>query len=280
MRRKAGGMQVLEFVERLFLTWALYSCIGWIWETGLSIVVRRRFVDRGVLIGPLCPIYGFGALLVLFLLNDVTNPVALFLSSGVVACTLEYISSYVIEKLHHVRLWDYSNKPFNINGRVYLNGFIAFGAGATLVKLFVQPWFMGIVRQWTPLALHIVCGVIAVLLIVDVSLTAAYSWSFDTKLKRISEDVNAVHAEQVANLDEKVVTASERLEERRRAVLDSHVSHTLNWQQRRLMQAFPAMRSVRDNAIIDQLRESMEGLRSSRRTRDTQHGSDESRVDK
>ena len=44
MRRKAGGMQVLEFVERLFLTWALYSCIGWIWETGLSIVVRRRFV--------------------------------------------------------------------------------------------------------------------------------------------------------------------------------------------------------------------------------------------
>lgn len=46
------------------------------------------------------------------------------------------------------------------------------------------------------------------------------------------------------------------------------------------MQAFPAMRSVRDNAIIDQLRESMEGLRSSRRTRDTQHGSDESRVDK
>ena len=77
-----------------------------------------------------------------------------------------------------------------------------------------------------------------------------------------------------------MVTASERFEERRRAVLETHVSHTLNWQQRRLMQAFPAMRSVRDNAIIDQLRESMEGLRSGRRTRDTQHDSDESRVDK
>ena len=58
-------MPMLKFVELVFLTWALYSCIGWIWETGLSIVVRRRFVDRGVLIGPLCPIYGFGALLVL-----------------------------------------------------------------------------------------------------------------------------------------------------------------------------------------------------------------------
>lgn len=255
-------MQVLEFVERLFLTWALYSCIGWIWETGLAVVVRHRFVDRGVLIGPLCPIYGFGALLVLFLLHDVTNPVALFLSSGVVACTLEYISSYVIEKLHHVRLWDYTNKPFNINGRVYLNGFIAFGAGATLVKLFVQPWFMGIIGRWSPTVLGVVSAVIAVPLAVDASLTAASSWSFDTRLKRISEDINRLHAGQVANLDDRVVAASERFEERRQALLDSHVSHTLNWQQRRLMQAFPSMRSVRDSAIVDQLRERMESLRS------------------
>ena len=257
-------MPMLKFVELVFLTWALYSCIGWIWETGLSIVVRRRFVDRGVLIGPLCPIYGFGALLVLVLLHDVNNPVALFLSSGVVACTLEYVSSYVIERLHHVRLWDYTNKPFNINGRVYLNGFIAFGAGATLVKLFVQPWFMGMISQWSPTVLNVVSGCIAVLLAVDASLTAASSWSFDTRLKRISEDVNKLHAEQVANLDHRVVAANERFEERRQTMLDTHIAHPLNWQQRRLMQAFPGMRSVRDNTIVDQLRERMEARRSRR----------------
>ena len=84
--------------------------------------------------GPICPIYGFGGLLVVVLLHDVNNPLSLFLSSGVLACTLEYASSWAIEKLYHMRFWDYSGKPFNINGRVYLNGFLAFGAGATCIN--------------------------------------------------------------------------------------------------------------------------------------------------
>lgn len=122
-------MDVLIVVERFFLYWLAYSFVGWVWETGLSVVLRKRFEDRGMLNGPICPIYGFGGLLVVVLLHDVNNPLSLFLSSGVLACTLEYASSWAIEKLYHMRFWDYSGKPFNINGRVYLNGFLAFGAG-------------------------------------------------------------------------------------------------------------------------------------------------------
>lgn len=135
-------MDVLIVVERFFLYWLAYSFAGWVWETGLSVVLRKRFEDRGMLNGPICPIYGFGGLLVVVLLHDVNNPLSLFLSSGVLACTLEYASSWAIEKLYHMRFWDYSGKPFNINGRVYLNGFLAFGAGATCIKLVVQPWIV------------------------------------------------------------------------------------------------------------------------------------------
>ena len=131
---------MLNLAEQVVLWWMCYSCIGWVWETGLNLVLKHKWVDRGALNGPICPIYGNGALLVLLLLHDVTNPVALFLGSGVIACTLEYVVSWQYERLFHIRLWDYTDKPFNINGRVYLNGFLTFGSGATLVKLVVQPW--------------------------------------------------------------------------------------------------------------------------------------------
>ena len=141
-------MDVLIVVERFFLYWLAYSFAGWVWETGLSVVLRKRFEDRGMLNGPICPIYGFGGLLVVVLLHDVNNPLSRCLASGVLACTLESASSWAIEKLYHMRFWDYSGKPFNINGRVYLNGFLAFGAGATCIKLVVQPWMSDIVRSW------------------------------------------------------------------------------------------------------------------------------------
>ena len=160
-------MDVLIVVERFFLYWLAFSFAGWVWETGLSVVLRKRFEDRGMLNGPICPIYGFGGLLVVVLLHDVNNPLSLFLSSGVLACTLEYASSWAIEKLYHMRFWDYSGKPFNINGRVYLNGFLAFGAGATCIKLVVQPWMSDIVRSWPIWLLHAVAGLSFVVVGID-----------------------------------------------------------------------------------------------------------------
>lgn len=164
-------MDVLIVVERFFLYWLAYSFAGWVWETGLSVVLRKRFEDRGMLNGPICPIYGFGGLLVVVLLHDVNNPLSLFLSSGVLACTLEYASSWAIEKLYHMRFWDYSGKPFNINGRVYLNGFLAFGAGATCIKLVVQPWMSDIVRSWPIWLLHAVAGLSFIVVVIDAAIT-------------------------------------------------------------------------------------------------------------
>ena len=165
-------------IEKIFLWWLFYSVVGWVWETGLNLVLRKKWVDRGILNGPLCPIYGFGAASVIVLLHDVDNPIALFLSSGMLACTLEYFSSWAIEKLFHIRLWDYTGKPFNINGRIYLNGFLAFGIGAAVVKEYVQPWVSDVLDSWQPLTLDILTIIFTLILVTDISLTLSGLLSF------------------------------------------------------------------------------------------------------
>ena len=172
-------MDVLIVVERFFLYWLAYSFAGWVWETGLSVVLRKRFEDRGMLNGPICPIYGFGGLLVVVLLHDVNNPLSLFLSSGVLACTLEYASSWAIEKLYHMRFWDYSGKPFNINGRICLLYSLFWGAlGIFWIKdiyPFMAKWILKLPNR----AGKILTWVLSIFLAVNclVSAAAVYRWS-------------------------------------------------------------------------------------------------------
>lgn len=90
-----------------------YSIVGWVYESLICSVGARHFVNRGFLNGPYCPIYGFGAVFDLILLGKIENPFLLFLLGAIVTCTLEYLTSYGMEKIFHARWWDYSK------GRIY-----------------------------------------------------------------------------------------------------------------------------------------------------------------
>ena len=107
-------MAVALTLEYLFLWFLLYAFIGWVYESVLVSVSERRWVNRGFLNGPLCPIYGCGAVLAIVLLHDFTNPIEIFLISSFGASILEYITSWGMEKLFHARWWDYSHYRFNI----------------------------------------------------------------------------------------------------------------------------------------------------------------------
>lgn len=123
-----------------YLLWfILYSFIGWLYETIICSIGQRHFVNRGFLNGPYCPIYGTGALLMILILGHLTNPVALFLLGAIVACVLEYLTSYGMEKLFHARWWDYSKRLLNINGRVCLLGAVVFGLFSVLLILMIHP---------------------------------------------------------------------------------------------------------------------------------------------
>ena len=115
-------------IKIYFLLFIIYAIIGWCMEVICKLIQYKKFVDRGFLIGPYCPIYGVGALLITLFLNKYTqDPVVLFVMAVVVCGVLEYLTSYFMEKIYHARWWDYSSKKFNINGRICLSNLIAFG---------------------------------------------------------------------------------------------------------------------------------------------------------
>lgn len=101
-------------LEHYFLWFLFYSFVGWMYESILVSCQQHRLVNRGFLNGPLCPIYGTGAILGVAILGNVHNPIIIFLISMVGATILEYTTSWVMEQLFHARWWDYSNFRFNL----------------------------------------------------------------------------------------------------------------------------------------------------------------------
>ena len=118
----------------------VYSVAGWLCEDVYVGIGKKKLVNRGFLYGPYCPIYGFGALIVLYplmMLGD--HPVLVFFGGMVLTSVLEYFTSWIMEKLFHERWWDYSTYRFNINGRVGLLKSVLFGLMSLVVVFLIQP---------------------------------------------------------------------------------------------------------------------------------------------
>lgn len=122
------------------LAFFVYSFIGWAYESTIwAKAEKKRFMNRGYLMGCYCPIYGFVSLLDWFVLYRIENPVTIFFVAAIVCCCLEYFTSWVLEQIFHQRWWDYGNYPLNINGRVSLFSGLFFGAAGLLLVEIVHP---------------------------------------------------------------------------------------------------------------------------------------------
>ena len=142
---------MLPFLNRAaaaFLLLLFYSFLGWCGEMIYCSIGQRKLCEkRGFLNGPLCPIYGHGALLVLLVLgNRWDSPPATFLVGMVLTSAVEYVTSYAMEKLFHMRWWDYSQRRFQLNGRVCLLNSLLFGLACLVLRYGIQP------RVYPPLA--------------------------------------------------------------------------------------------------------------------------------
>lgn len=151
-----------------FLLFMTYAICGWIMEVTCKLIQYKRFINRGFLIGPYCPIYGYGAILITILLRKYTNdPVVLFFMAIIICGTLEYLTSYFMEKIFKARWWDYSQKKFNINGRVCLNTIIPFGLLGLFIMYVSNPFLIGKIEQLPEIALNILSSILLVIYIVD-----------------------------------------------------------------------------------------------------------------
>ena len=125
---------------QLFLAFLTYSFLGWVCETVYCSIGQRKFVNRGFLNGPLCPVYGFGAMAVLFFLRPVReNLLVLYLSGVLVTSVIEYITGFLLEKLFATKWWDYSTYRFNIHGRVCLRNSLMFGVLSVIAARVIDP---------------------------------------------------------------------------------------------------------------------------------------------
>ena len=177
-----------------FLLYFIYSIIGWFLEVGLAFYEHKKFVNRGFLIGPYCPIYGVGCLLLTILLSKYINePGVIFAFSIFICATLEYLTSYLMEKIFKLRWWDYSNMKFNINGRICLETLIPFGIIGVLVVKYISPFLINTVNSINFNVLVIINIIILSILITDILI----SFNVVFNLKNVTRNLNKDSTEEI-----------------------------------------------------------------------------------
>lgn len=119
----------------------IYAFIGWVVEVSYHAVTKGKFINRGFLAGPYCPIYGFGAISVIYFLTDIAekNKLVLFLGSMLIAALIEFVAGFLLEKIFHERWWDYSDRKLNIGGYICLEFSAIWGMFCFLLYEAVHP---------------------------------------------------------------------------------------------------------------------------------------------
>ena len=210
---------------KIFYIFILYSILGWFMEVVIVSSKKRKITARGFLIGPWCPIYGFGALFITLLLRKYYNdPVALFVMSFLMGTILEYVTSYLMEKLFHARWWDYSNHKFQINGRVSLTTSLGFGALGVILVYILNPFFLRIIKNIPPIVFTIIMIIVLLIFITDV----ITSYKIISNIK-ISKDVD------IKDLTDKYT------EEVKKVLRNKSIFN------RRLLNAFPHLKFIINN---------------------------------
>lgn len=170
-----------------FLVFIIFSFVGWVSEVlYVGIFFEHKFVNRGFLHGPICPIYGLGGLSILLLPQQLYSTwVPLFFASMIFGSVVEYISSWILEKLFHTRWWDYSHYKFNLKGRICLLNSLLFGAMGLLIIHFVQPYVMKFLSLFSDFTLSLTADILAIALTIDLLITIRRLVDFSVSIARI-----------------------------------------------------------------------------------------------
>lgn len=206
------------WISKYFVYFVIYSCMGWIYESIFCTIKNGYWENRGFLYGPVCPIYGVGAALMTFI--DDVNRVGggqeflwwqIFFVAFFGSIVLEYVTSYVLEKLFHAYWWDYSNIPFNIHGRVCLPASMGFGVAGLVVIYGVAPFVRRMTGWISPLWMEVVSLLFMAMVAADATLTVSALTHFERNVIAMEHALNQ-HMEQfVSSIQEKTQAAGAAL---------------------------------------------------------------------
>lgn len=227
----------MEEIKLYILIFFIYAIAGWIMETTTISIRNKKFVNRGFLVGPVCPIYGYGVVLVSVLLKKYQEDiVATFCMSIIICGLLEYFTSFFMEKIFKARWWDYSQKKFNINGRICLENLVLFGIASCIIVYIVNPFIIGKINL---IPQNIQSLIIIILLLIHV-VDNIISYKIILNLKQVSKEVK----DNTIEISEKV----------RKIIHNKSIFH------RRLVDAFP---NIKDKVEFKKwtLKEKIENLK-------------------
>lgn len=226
----------LNMICYLIVLFFTVSIAGWCMEVFLKYVQYHRFMNRGFLIGPYCPIYGSGAVMITLsvgLFSKFDNSISsTFIISLLICGFWEYAVSYYLEKRFHARWWDYSHKPMNLNGRIWIGNLILFGIGGTVIVHVIDPFLLKIVSSLSVLQLDVFSICIVILFAADytvshfimkfVKMCVEDSTADDTE--NISKEIHfllhnkSILYSRIADAYPEVIYRTERIQKRMREV--------------------------------------------------------------
>lgn len=281
----------------------IYAFLGWCTEVSYAATKTGKFVNRGFLNGPWCPIYGFGVVIVLAFLEPLKdNLFLLFLGSVVLTSALEWLTGFLLEKLFAQRWWDCSNEPFNLSGYICLRFSLAWGFACLFVVKLLHPTVLLFIRLIPHLVGLVLLGILMVVMAIDLAATVSAIAKLNRRLALIDELAGRIReasndfgedlaervldaAEKGADWREDLEELSDRLAQRReelsddldelkddfQARLDARKAQNRQqlqeWKdsvqalmdkesfgQKRLLKAFPSLRSLQHRAAMERLR--------------------------
>lgn len=243
-----------------FFIFLFYSFLGWVCETTFCSLAARKFINRGFLSGPFCPIYGFGAMIILILFSGLRNHLLLlFVCSTIGTSALEYVTSFLLEKIFHLSLWDYSDRKWNLHGRICLRNSLLFGIMSVLMVQVIHPHIISWLTTLPTLVLILGFAFLAIYFISDTAMTIL-----------ALVEISRAAGERQLELDGLAALRGQYLEnaqkERRRKKL-------VRKQRlyRRLAKAFPHMKSLRNPEAFRELLSEAQARMNQAATRLKQH---------
>lgn len=238
-------------LSRLIALFVSYSFVGWVCEVIYCSILERRFVNRGFLRGPLCPVYGFGALAVVFLLEPFAHSIiTLFIAATLITSAIEYATGWFLETAFRTRWWDYSSFRFNLHGRVCLLNSLLFGVMGVLGLRVLHPFLLLLIGSLPSVVLDGGVLAVSIAVCVDLSFTLRNLSGFELRLASLKDSLD-----RLGDLD--IRENLEGLRERLR--LDARDASL------RLLRAFPLAVSREHGAELDVLRRLHSALARSRR---------------
>ena len=180
---------------QVFAYFLIYSCLGWCLEVIYAAVTTGQLINRGFLNGPVCPIYGFGMVIVLFALTPLSHSLLLLYLGGVILpSALELVGGWALYKLYHTRWWDYSDYPFNIGGYICLEFSLLWGVGTLIVMKLVHPIIADAVALIPPLVGLVLMFLLYVLYAADTIATAFAASDLARDLDALEKVADSMHA--------------------------------------------------------------------------------------